>query len=98
MGREVRPLGVESSMGGRGGAKSLRSGVGGRRQMSSRVVPYVAIVVAALGFFGPLVMNPGGVLYSDSSDLIGLHVAPWRFLVRSWQQTGEVPLWNPYSF
>src|SRR5207253_11065887 len=35
---------------------------------------------------------------SDHSDLLAMHLPLKRFLVRSWQETGELPLWNPYSF
>ena len=38
------------------------------------------------------------MLYSDYSDLLAEHIPAKRFLVRSWQQTGEVPLWCPYLF
>jgi hypothetical protein len=49
-------------------------------------------------FFGTLVLHPTQVLYADHSDLLAMHLPMKRFLVRSWQETGEVPLWNPYSF
>jgi hypothetical protein len=58
------------------------------------------LLLAALTllFFAPLVIHPGEVLYSDSSDLLALHIPAKRFLVRSWQQDGQLPLWNPYSY
>jgi hypothetical protein len=58
------------------------------------------VLIAALGlaFFGKLLLHPTQTLYSDDSDLLALHLPAKRFLVRSWQQTGEVPLWCPYSF
>jgi len=34
----------------------------------------------------------------ESDDLIAQHIPAKRFLVRSWQETGELPLWCPYSF
>ncbi len=57
-------------------------------------------LIAALGlaYFGALVGHPTHTLYSDHSDLIALHV-PWEtFLARSWQESGEMPLWNPLQF
>jgi hypothetical protein len=54
--------------------------------------------VLGLLFFGDLVLHPTQVLYSDHSDLLAMHLPLKRFLVRSWQQTGEMPLWCPYSF
>ena len=49
-------------------------------------------------FFAELVVQPGRLLYSDYSDMLSLHLPAKRFEVRSWQQTGEVPLWCPYNF
>src|SRR5215468_4363328 len=63
-----------------------------------RVRPYLTISALALVFFAPLVAHPTGVLYSDHSDMLAMHLPMKRFLVRSWQETGELPLWNPYSF
>jgi hypothetical protein len=60
--------------------------------------PYLLIAVLALAFFGELILHPTGVLYSGHSDLLAMHLPLKRFLVRSWQETGEIPLWNPYSF
>jgi hypothetical protein len=54
--------------------------------------------VLALVFFAPVVVHPGQVLYSDCSDLLALHIPAKRFLVRSWQRDGELPLWNPHSY
>jgi hypothetical protein len=64
----------------------------------TRITPLVLIAACALFFFGDLVRHPGDVLYSDHSDLLAEHVPAKRFLVRSWQETGELPLWCPYSF
>jgi hypothetical protein len=66
--------------------------------VSQRVTPYLTIGALALVFFAPLVAHPTGVLYSDQSDLLAMHLPLKRFLVRSWQETGELPLWCPYSF
>ena len=60
----------------------------------------IPALIAALGlaYFGLLVARPSQTLYSDHSDLIALHV-PWEtFFARSWQETGEMPLWNPLQF
>jgi hypothetical protein len=48
--------------------------------------------------FHALVLNPTHILYSDHSDLIAEHIPAKRFLVRSFQQTGELPLWCPHMF
>jgi hypothetical protein len=45
-----------------------------------------------------LVLHPSLVLYSDHSDFLAMHLPMKQFLVRSWQQTGEIPLWCPHSF
>ncbi len=57
-------------------------------------------MIAALGFlfFAKLVIHPSWVLYTDYSDLLTYQVPQMRYLVSSWQQTGEQPLWCPYSF
>lgn len=66
--------------------------------MSRHMLALLLLAALDLLFFGPLVLHPGQVLYSDHSDLLAEHLPAKRFLVRSWQATGEVPLWNPYSF
>src|SRR5262249_54361786 len=38
------------------------------------------------------------VLYSDYSDLLAEHIPAKRFLVRSFHETGELPLWCPWQF
>jgi hypothetical protein len=52
----------------------------------------------ALLFFTQLVLHPGQVLYSDTSDILAQHIPAKQFLVRSVHETGELPLWCPYSF
>jgi hypothetical protein len=64
----------------------------------SRLLPPLLLAALALFFFADLVRHPARVLYSDHSDLLAQHVPAKRFLVRSWQETGELPLWCPYSF
>jgi hypothetical protein len=64
----------------------------------SRLTPLLLIVGLALFFFADLVRHPTAVLYSDHSDLLAEHIPAKRFLVRSWQETGELPLWCPHSF
>jgi hypothetical protein len=56
------------------------------------------LAVLGLGFFAALVIHPSQTLYSDYSDLVTLHLPSRQFLVGSWQQTGQVPLWCPYNF
>src|ERR1700731_4918319 len=58
------------------------------------------LVIAALGllFFADLVLHPGQVLYSDWSDLVALPIPAHHFLVRSWQETGQLPRWCPYRY
>jgi hypothetical protein len=63
-----------------------------------RLSPYLLLALLALVFFGEVVLHPTGVLYSDHSDLLAMHLPMKRFLARSWQETGELPLWFPYSF
>src|SRR4051812_48280511 len=59
--------------------------------------PMLLIAGLALLFFAKLVLHPSWVLYTDYSDLLTYQVPQMRFLVSSWQQTGEQPLWCPYS-
>jgi hypothetical protein len=58
------------------------------------------LLIAALGllFFAGLICHPDETLYSDTSDLISLHLPSREFLVHSWRQTGELPRWCPYNF
>jgi hypothetical protein len=59
----------------------------------------LAILAAlALLFFFPLVLHPTQVLYSDRSDFLAFHLPSKWFLVRSFQETGELPLWCPESY
>ncbi|HKI33329.1 MAG TPA: hypothetical protein VKA46_15860 [Gemmataceae bacterium] len=62
------------------------------------MVPRLFLAAVALFFFADLVRHPTEVHYSDHSDLLAEHVPAKRFLVRSFQETGELPLWCPYSF
>jgi hypothetical protein len=65
--------------------------------MARRALVPVLLVTLALAFFWPLVLHPGKVLYSNNSDVLAQHLPYKRFLARSWQETGEVPLWCPHS-
>ncbi len=58
------------------------------------------LLIAALGllFFAKLAIHPSWVLYTDYSDLFAYQIPQMRYLVSSWEQTGERPLWCPYSF
>ena len=60
--------------------------------------PYLLLALLGLVFFSPLVLHPSGTLYSPGSDLIAEHIPAKRFLVRSWRETGELPLWCPNQF
>jgi hypothetical protein len=64
----------------------------------TRGIPYLLLAVLDLLFFAPLALRPSDLLYSDHSDLLAMHLPTKQFLVRSWHQTGELPLWCPYSF
>jgi Bacterial membrane protein YfhO len=66
--------------------------------MLSKLRPSLLILVLGLVFFWPLVLYPTQTLYSDHSDLLAEHIPARRFLVRSYHETGELPLWNPYHF
>jgi hypothetical protein len=58
------------------------------------------LLIGLLGlvFFAPLVLHPTEVLYSDHSDFLAEHLLAKHFLARSFQETGELPLWCPYIF
>ena len=60
--------------------------------------PLLLIAALAFLFFAKLVIHPTWVLYTDYSDLLTYQIPQMRYLVSSWQQTGEQPLWCPYSF
>jgi hypothetical protein len=66
--------------------------------MMPRIVPPLSILGLGMIFFSELALHPTQTLYSDHSDLLGQHLPGKHFLVRSWQETGELPLWCPYSF
>ena len=58
------------------------------------------LFLAALGliYFADLVVHPGAVLYADNSDFVAAHIPDKTFLVRSFHETGELPLWCPYQY
>ncbi len=66
--------------------------------MIARLTPPLLLASLALLLFADLVRQPGGVLYSDYSDLLGEHLPAKRFAARAYQETGELPLWCPYGF
>ena len=66
--------------------------------MPTAVRHLAVLAVLCLLFFAELVLHPNQLLYSDHSDLLTETLPAKRLLVRSWQQTGEVPLWCPYSY
>jgi hypothetical protein len=63
-----------------------------------RLGPCLLLALLALLLFGKAILHPDQVLYSDRSDLLEETLPAKRFLVRSWHETGELPLWNPYSY
>jgi hypothetical protein len=60
--------------------------------------PFVLIAALGLLFFAGLAAHPSWVLSADYSDMLAYQLPQMRFLVSSWRQTGELPLWCPYSF
>jgi hypothetical protein len=62
------------------------------------IIPLVLIAALGLVFFAKLAAHPSWVFCSDYSDLLAYQLPHMRFLVSSWRQTGELPLWCPYSF
>lgn len=56
------------------------------------------LALLAILFFADLVLHPRQMLYSDFSDFPALHLPSRYFLVRSFHETGELPLWCPYNF
>ncbi len=68
------------------------------RGITEKAGPYLLLAALGLAFFAPLVARPGHVLYSDYSDLLAEHLPAKRFLVASFRDTGELPLWCPYSY
>jgi hypothetical protein len=69
-----------------------------RLTVLNRVGPFLVLAVLGLLFFADLVAHPSQVLYSDHSDLLAQYLPAKHFLVHSWRETGEMPLWNPYSY
>lgn len=56
------------------------------------------LLALALVQFWPLVLHPTQTFYSDTSDLLAQHLPAKLFLVRSLNETGELPLWNPDQY
>lgn len=62
------------------------------------VRPLVVLLALALIQFWPIVLHPIETLYSGTSDLLAQHLPAKLFLVRSLNETGELPLWNPEQY
>src|SRR5262245_53730633 len=60
--------------------------------------PIIGLFLLALVPFWPLVLHPTHTPYSVSSDLLAQHLPAKLFLVRSLNETGELPLWNPEQY
>jgi hypothetical protein len=63
----------------------------------TRLAPYLLLAILGAIFFGPLVLHPTFILYSDASDFIVEHVPAKHFLIESWRETGQLPQWCPYN-
>ena len=61
-------------------------------------LPFAILMAVCTLLFLPLLLSPGGVLYSDHSDMLAMHLPMKWFSVSWFQSTGELPLWCPYSF
>jgi hypothetical protein len=66
--------------------------------MSTHRGSLLLITLLGLLFFVNLVLHPTQTLYSDCSDFFVLHLPQKHFLVHTWQETGQLPLWCPYLF
>ncbi len=66
--------------------------------LAGRALPYLLLGALGLVFFSELLLHPRLVLYSPYSDVLAEHLPLKRFLVRSYHETHELPLWNPYHF
>ncbi len=66
--------------------------------MTARPNPLAVLALLGLLLFANLALHPGQMLYSDYSDLLAETLPAKRFLVSSWQNDGELPLWCPYSY
>jgi hypothetical protein len=68
--------------------------------MSARIkqdlVAVALLIVLALAVFYRLLLQPTAGFYSEICDLPALNASLKTVLVRSFQETGEIPLWNPY--
>ncbi len=66
--------------------------------MLPRYLPPTILAVLGLGFFAQLVRHPTQTLYAPHTDFLAQYVPVKHFLVRSWQETGELPLWCPCHY
>lgn len=62
------------------------------------LLPVGVLVAGVAVFFHPLLVHPGWVLYSPTSDLIDAAVPSHQRLVRLVQEHGSFPLLDPYVF
>ena len=66
--------------------------------MIKRLSPYILLTGLGLLYFGKLILQPSGVLFAPHSDFLAYFSRRRHFLVRSFQETGTIPLWCPYWF
>lgn len=64
----------------------------------ARLSPFLLLAVLTALFFAELFLSRDRILYAEHSDFIANHLPLKVFMVRSWKQCGELPLWNPHWF
>src|SRR5262245_35315847 len=62
------------------------------------LVATLVLVVLGCLLFWPLLLHPCAVLFTPRFDIISQHIPVKMFLVDSWNETGERPLWCPHRF
>lgn len=66
--------------------------------MAARLRPFSLLALLWLLYFHPLVLHPAQTLYAPYSDFLAEHLPAKLFLNREWNESGELPLWNPHHF
>lgn len=78
------------------GTKQVNKEKDEERGGSGLLAAAALFAVFTLVFFRPLIFNPGGMIYSPLSDLVG-QTFGWKLLIRDtlWS-SGNLALWNPH--
>ncbi|MEM2897419.1 MAG: hypothetical protein QXG01_07635, partial [Candidatus Bathyarchaeia archaeon] len=70
---------------------------GGLNKYRQDIIYTILTLLLSTIFFSKILLHPDQIIYSPYSDTIS-HFYPWYYFADSMLKTGNLPLWNPYTF